>query len=73
VGGLPTSPWTVIPAKERHPGENRDRNPGFFKIFWTPAPAPDCDPGFAGVTARTDIGEYTDSELLPISTIWERL
>jgi len=22
----------------------------FFNLFWTPAPAPDYDPGFAGVT-----------------------
>jgi len=26
----------------------------YFKMFWTPAPVPDSDPGFAGVTTTVD-------------------
>jgi hypothetical protein len=26
----------------------------YFKMFWTPAPVPDPDPGFAGVTTKVD-------------------
>jgi len=26
----------------------------YFKMFWTPAPVPNSDPGFAGVTTKVD-------------------
>jgi len=49
-------PFSVIPARPRFTRLRRadklqpeSRN---AKNFWTPAPVPDRDPGFAGVTAQ---------------------
>jgi hypothetical protein len=38
-----------------------DTESGYFKDFWIPAPAPDTDPGFAGMTI---LGLFTSLPLL---------
>jgi hypothetical protein len=45
--------WYDVPPTGRFSGKGR--NPRFFRMLWTPDPAPDCDPGFAGVTVRNTI------------------
>jgi len=44
-----TSRITII-SDHLFPSFRRKPESSLFNMFWTPAPAPDFDPGFAGVT-----------------------
>jgi len=56
--------FSVIPAPALPGGNKLQPESSVFNKFWTPAPVPDPDPGFAGVTVFGNIDDFCNDALV---------